>query len=280
MPAGAMPTPAALKASGLQVSGAAADSLVRAMEGNTEHADQPFLVQLGPGLPALPRKMVAKIEAGEYVDFNELPPAKCKNRPLTHPSEGQVVVVQAADLVNARRLIAELATWIQCFSIYMVVVTRKRPERLAEMVAYQMIITKASQKYRWPSWLIYDQNFRMEAAGNSQAWSKVEPGLYAQCFTGQARAAENWCTTCHGLDHATVRCPYRAQKRSWTTAFGERQSNRPQATSAVGDVCTKFNRYNGDCKFGAKCRFTHMCSLCGGAHPATRCTKSEKPRTE
>ena len=43
--------------------------------------------------------------------------------------------------------------------------------------------------------IIYDQYFRMETAGNpTQSWAKVDPSLYAQCFTGQARVTENWCT--------------------------------------------------------------------------------------
>ena len=34
------------------------------------------MVMLGIGLPALPKKLVDKIEAGEYIDFTELPPAR------------------------------------------------------------------------------------------------------------------------------------------------------------------------------------------------------------
>ena len=81
------------------------DKLVKAGEGST---DQAPLVQLGPGLPALSRKLEVRIEAGEYVDFNDLPPAKGKGRPLSQPMEGQIVVVQAADLVQSRRLIPDI----------------------------------------------------------------------------------------------------------------------------------------------------------------------------
>ena len=49
-------------------------------------------------------------------------------------------------------------------------------------MAYQMTIAKASMKYKWPSWVVYDQNFRQEAAGNpSQSWAK-------------ALTSENWYT--------------------------------------------------------------------------------------
>ena len=40
------------------------------------------LVSAGAGLPALPKKMVERILANEYVYFSELPPAKGKVRSL------------------------------------------------------------------------------------------------------------------------------------------------------------------------------------------------------
>ena len=40
-------------------------------------------------------------------------------------------------------------------------------------------ITKASVEYSWPSWVIYDQNFRKEAADNVlKDWAKVDPSIY------------------------------------------------------------------------------------------------------
>jgi hypothetical protein len=108
------------------------------------------------------------------VDFNELPPAKGKGRPLSQPLDGQVVVVQAADLLQTRRIIPDLATWIQCFGIFTAVVIRKKPEKSADLLAYMSTISKASQKYKWPSWIIYDQNFRMEIPGKAaQEWARA-----------------------------------------------------------------------------------------------------------
>ena len=145
------------------------------------------------------------------MDFNDLPPVKGKGRPLSQPMEGHIVVVQAA-LIQSMQLIPDIATWIQCFGLYAAVVLRQKPDRLTELLAYQAIIAKASQKYKWPSWLVYDRNFRMEAAGNSQSCTRAEPGLHAQCFTGHAHTTENWCTTCQGLNHSSARCSYRNQK--------------------------------------------------------------------
>lgn len=81
-------------------------------------ASQGPLVSMGSGLPALPRKMVERIRANEYVDFSELPPAKGKGRPVPQALEGQVIVVQAADLIHNRKIIPDLGTWCQYFALY------------------------------------------------------------------------------------------------------------------------------------------------------------------
>lgn len=139
--------------------------------------------------------------------------------------DGQIVVVQAADLMQLRLLIPNLATWMQCFGLFTTAVVRRKPERVPDLMAYMSVIAKASQKYKWPSWIIYDQNFRLEIAGNStQAWAKVDPSIYAQCFMGQAVSAENWCSQCQGLDHSSPQCPYKPQKWSWNMAFGQSPS--------------------------------------------------------
>ena len=66
--------------------------------GNTN----PQWQSVGTGFPALTKKMIKKIRANTYIDFAELPPAKGKSRSLPQILDGQVVVVQAADLLQAR----------------------------------------------------------------------------------------------------------------------------------------------------------------------------------
>ena len=69
----------------------------------------PSLVSIGPGLPALPKRLVERIRAGEYIDFGELPPAKGRSQPLPQVRDEQVVV-QATDLISTRKTILDLAT--------------------------------------------------------------------------------------------------------------------------------------------------------------------------
>ena len=76
----------------------------------TSRLSSSTLMQLGPGLAAIPKRLVEIIKAGEYIDFMELPPAKGKSRPLTQVSEGQVVVLHASELAPTQKLIPDLAT--------------------------------------------------------------------------------------------------------------------------------------------------------------------------
>ncbi len=122
-------------------------SSIATMPPATSQAHQ-SLVSVGTGLPAIPKKLVEKILSGEYVDFCELPPMKGKGRPSPQVGEGQIVVLHAADLASSKKAIPDLVTWLQCFSLYVAVVAAKQPGKVADLMAYQVLITKASQSYR------------------------------------------------------------------------------------------------------------------------------------
>ena len=90
------------------------------------------------------------------------------------------MVVQAADLMEHRKLIPDFATWEQCFNIYAAVIISKEPERAKNLLAYMSLITKCSLKFEWPSLAVYDLNFQQDAADSGpKDWSKVEPSTCA-----------------------------------------------------------------------------------------------------
>ncbi len=231
------------------------------------------MVSLGTGLPPLPKKLVERIQANEYVDFTELPPARGKGRLNAQHGDNQVVVVQAADLMQSKRVIPDLATWSQCYAVYMAVLLAHQPDRLADLMGYQALIARCSKKYKWPAWVVYDQNFRQDAAGNPELrWAKADPSIYTQCFTGQEASRENWCSKCQGIDHQSADCPFGTRKRSWFSGPGA--ASLPQARIGGGygqEVCQKYNKFHGDCRHGKSCRYMHVCSGCRGPHPISRC---------
>ena len=180
--------------------------LSESAEKEAARVPSPFLA--GSGLPAVPGKTAEKIWAGEYVDFSDLPPARGKAKSLPSSMEGHIIVVQAADLAQSRKLIPDMGTWIQRFALYAAVVTIKEPGRAADLLAYMSTIAKASLKYKWPSWIVYDQNFRQEAADKGlKDWAQVDPSIYTQCFTGMTITQEGWCKTCLSIDHSRRAAP-------------------------------------------------------------------------
>ena len=56
----------------------------------------------------------------------------------------------------------DLATWVQCFTLYMV---KQEPERASSLLAYMEEVARASMKYRWPSWVVYDKKLTAGSGG-------------------------------------------------------------------------------------------------------------------
>ena len=176
---------------------------------------------------------------------------------------GQIVVVQAAELMQARKIIPDLATWVQCFSIYAATLSPKHPARMPELMAYQTIVAKASQRYRWPSLVVYDQNFRQAAGNPHQSWIQV---FMCSALPGRQSVLKIGAQDVSAL--ITLQpAAHTAQERSNGTAQGEATIPPPKA----GKSCIKYNKFKGDCKFGKECRYLHVCSACKEPHPISRC---------
>ena len=128
-----------LEAAGVGES-SAGSSAARRVQENTEAGNMhppatgPLISCVGAGLPPLPQKMIERIRAKQYIDFAELPPAKGKGRPVTQLGEGQLVLLQASNLVQAKKAIPDFATWGQCFAIYVAVLAGHDPDRLLDLM--------------------------------------------------------------------------------------------------------------------------------------------------
>ena len=252
------------------------------------------LITVAAGLPALPKKVVDQIQTGQYIDFSKLPPAKGRTRPLPSQEEGHVIVVRAEDLSGSRKMIPDLATWLQCFALYMA--WHSSSDRQGAR-SYQQpaglhgnhSIAKASVKYSWPSWVVYDQNFQQEAADNGlKDWAKVDPSIYTQCFTNAAVSDEKWCKNCQSIDHGTTTCPLQiyssggagnTSRKRQNTEQGYQPSKKRAPPHSLPQTCKLYNRFNGDCKFGELCTFQHKCDICNKhGHPRSCCPDQQKSK--
>ena len=284
IPSALITTPASLASllsGGIQPA-AITPSLAGAAAGSYKATDT---IVVAPGVPALKRSLVDLILAGKFADLGELPPARSYGKTpaaLTSDVEGKIVLLQAADYVRSQKHISDLSTWMQCFAIYSAVLLTKYPERAQSLLMYSAVIARLSKKFRWPSWIIYDQYFRQEAADTGKTdWSKIDSSIHTQCFTGMSLSAEGWCSICTSMDHTKYTCPYRTQdespgsKRPIAKMGPSAKRARPYVKSE--DACRKWNKYHYmSCPHGDLCAYTHECSICRSTdHGALKCPQAK-----
>lgn len=174
----------------------------------------------GADLPALTKKLLDRIRLGQYVYFVDLPPDKGCTWQVPAIEDGQITVIRAEYVNGTRKMILDLATWVQCFALCMAMITEADPSCIKSLLVYMTTIAKASMKYKWMSWVVYDQNYRQEAADSGITdWSKVDPSTYTQCFANAAISSENWCRFCQSINHTSEVCPSHSFTRKRAADF-------------------------------------------------------------
>jgi len=75
---------------------------------------------IGAGLLPVPSKLVCRIVAEEYIDMAELLP----DRLGVARSPG---TEESAKIIRKRRTVSNIMEWVQCFGIYLAVISHKQP---------------------------------------------------------------------------------------------------------------------------------------------------------
>ena len=84
------------------------------------------------------------------------------------------------ELDCSKKALPDFATWGQCFALYAAVVLLKQPEQASDLMAYFYSTASNACKYKWPSWLVYDQNFRQLMADTwDNLWAKTNASIFA-----------------------------------------------------------------------------------------------------
>ncbi len=83
------------------------------------------------------------------------------------------------------------------------------PHKAAELFA---TILRAERNYEAGRWVTYDRQFRREALAHRDLnWSRTDPRLYNEAFTGWARSIPR-CTFFLQDDHTSQYCPSTAPR--------------------------------------------------------------------
>ena len=139
--------------------------------------DQPFVV--GPGFSPVPVKLVAQIISGKYVDLSEL---LAVNLVQKEPEpqlllDGQLVLTSQPK--QQRRRIEDIASWMEAFAIFSLILVTHFPHRWKDLKQYQLLILRTFRQLSGTVWLAYDQAFREHAATTRLTdWSCMNVQLF------------------------------------------------------------------------------------------------------
>ena len=217
----------------------------------TRQGDQSLLYKsstwssLGAGLPPVPEKITSRIEAGEFIEMAELLPDRL----------GSAGDDQTKSVKTKRRLVTNIVEWVECFAIYIAVLSKKQPQRVPEMLGYLILILEAHTENAGDGWLGYDRRFRMAAAGNpSINWAAIDTTLWNLAFSGKARSAR--CKHCFSLSHLSKDCEWEPELPSMTPVV----ANPPGVSRR--QICRDWNYSRRPGCPHVNCYYRHICINC------------------
>ena len=218
-----------------------------------------------------PARLAAKILRREFVEMHELLPEFWQDQ------KGG----KAGDRAKAKKRALDQNVWLQCYAVYVGVLGPKYiPPRSPRTDGLHDFHHPGQSGVRGVGLGSHDAAYRRQAAAQGKTeWSRVNPSLYAICFTGKARRTDR-CDRCLSTTHKAEDCSLLSEddpdvsQRLKTiesavvalTRAAPGGASKPRVRSA--EACRNWNR--SKCSFPG-CRYAHHCSSCRGSHPAVEC---------
>ena len=151
-------------------------------------------------LPSVQTTLGQRILRGEYVNLDKFLPENLSKQPkeqicwLAGADTHAPLTVSLSD-TTARRKIVDMLSWVQAFTNYAATVLRWAPERAAELMGYQALISQAFQNFQNPAVLAYDREFRALISQSAGCrLDELDTTLWAMKFTSQTRSS---CLSLH-----------------------------------------------------------------------------------
>jgi hypothetical protein len=193
-------------------------------------------------------KLAEKIWRGEYIELDELLPAR-----LGAPGPTVLDVLLHSDKAKPKKNISTIEDWVLSFNTFISVVAMRTPEQVRDLLAYSSTIVKASQDFQGSPWLEYDVHFRKQIA--TAQWATLDASLWTMYF---ARASPKPATTT-------------SAKFGASGTSNEHKSDKPRYTPYTSTrVCFRWNSRVG-CHL-VNCKYLHCCIRCrDSSHIALDC---------
>ena len=170
--------------------------------------------------------------AGKFIELNDL---LSLNFVLNKPElqlRFDSCLVMTSTPKKGKRHMEDIATWMEVFSIYSLVLTSHFPHQWKDLCQYKLLILRTYQQFSNPVWLAYDPAFcEHSAATNLTNWSNINVQLFNFHAAG-----------------------------TFTSGPGEfaNESAEPAGASNSQIVCKSWNR-GRCCAPYAQCCFSHRC---------------------
>ena len=171
-------------------------------------------------VPPVPTKLIEKIESGKFVDMSEL-------------LSDYLGVLENEDQQKSskpkHRNVTNILEWARCFALYTSILSRKQPQRVADLLGYQSLIILASIAYEGDSWQGYDRIFRQHAAVKSSCtWASIDAPLWNVAFAGKTMSPH--CKHCFSFGHTSTECAW-ASDHSTHVIPSSQSTDRGQRTT-------------------------------------------------
>ena len=221
------------------------------------HIDHQLPVLISDGLPPVPARLVERISQGIFVEMSELLP--------DHLCAADTDVGDRRANKTKLTEVDNIIDWIQCFGIYIAVLSRSAPDRVADLLGYQSLIISAAQYHRAGRWVVYDRRFRLKAsAKNIKIWSAIEVTIWNMVFPDYTLGSQQPGRSLPMIP-ANAYCPPRLP-----------------ASEPRHQICLQWNENPNGCP-RPSCRFEHICYRCvhnprvsDKIHKALECPHKEK----
>ena len=158
-------------------------------------------------------------------------------------------------------LINDILLCVECYALMAAVLADKYPQKMSQLMRYQITIVRAHKSFGGSGGLIYDTSFHRKAASIiSLNWAEVDFTLYNETVVSSRPQAPM-----QGYNHEL------ALYRWESTGYRERVGHQPK------QICQLYNRKLGNkCRF-TPCKYSHICLECKGLHPLMSCHYTRPP---
>ena len=103
---------------------------------------------IAPSIPAIPGKLVRRIQALEFVDMKDLLP---DNIALLEQLEALSGSTQSPNQLGPartpRRKVNSITTWASCFATYVVILAQRHPQQVPDLLGYMRLVLREARRH-------------------------------------------------------------------------------------------------------------------------------------